>query len=142
LTILVVLFLLIRERVTVSMLFIVMLIGWSGGILLLAFTQPFVTVFGYIIAPWFVVLFFIISISIIFVKEGRGERDVGTGPRSRGTGDKRPVPAYQEEVIINEEGNSDCIGCGMFGWAIYEFVGSDDEGDENTSDTEESSDQV
>src|SRR5699024_2255442 len=31
---------------------------------------------------------------------------------------------------------------GMFGWAIYEFVGSDDEGDENTSDTEESSDQV
>jgi len=31
---------------------------------------------------------------------------------------------------------------GMFGWAIYEFVGSDDEGDDSASDTEESSDQV
>src|SRR5690625_6877586 len=38
LTILVVLFLLIRDRVTVSMLLTVMLIGWSGGILLLAYT--------------------------------------------------------------------------------------------------------
>src|SRR5699024_1226109 len=88
--VLVVLFLLIRERVTVSMLFTVILIGWSGGILLLAFTQPFVTVFGYIIAPWFVVLFFIISISIIIVKEGRGDRS--TVPIVPGTRDLSPRP--------------------------------------------------
>src|SRR5699024_12614290 len=57
LTILVVLFLLIRERVTVSMLFIVMLIEWSVVILLLAFTQPFVSVLVYMITLGFVVLF-------------------------------------------------------------------------------------
>ena len=98
LTVLVVLFLLIRERVTVSMLFTVILIGWSGGILLLAFTQPFVTVFGYIIAPWFVVLFFIM-------------RDAGMGPLSRASRDDGPVPMSQKEVVINEEGNSGCVGC-------------------------------
>src|SRR5699024_5079910 len=31
---------------------------------------------------------------------------------------------------------------GMVGWAIYEFVGSDDEGDDSATDIEESSDQV
>lgn len=72
LTILVVLFLLIRDRVTEIMLIIVMLIGWSAGILLLAFMQPFVTVFGYIMAPWFVGVFFIISMSVIIFNRKKG----------------------------------------------------------------------
>ncbi|OZU88621.1 hypothetical protein CIL03_09995 [Virgibacillus indicus] len=68
-TVLLVLYLLIRDRVPVSKVIIVMLIGFSAGILLLSYIQPFATVFGYIMAPWFVSLFFIISLSTIIYQQ-------------------------------------------------------------------------
>lgn len=64
-TILLVLFLLINERLTSRNLIITMLIGWTLGVLVLAYVQPFVTVFGYIMAPWFIVLFLITNLSFI-----------------------------------------------------------------------------
>ncbi|MFZ3579783.1 hypothetical protein [Virgibacillus sp. DJP39] len=52
-------------RITTTMLIVTMLIGWCVGMVLLSFVYPFATVFGYIIAPWFVGVFFITSICLI-----------------------------------------------------------------------------
>ncbi|WP_042150093.1 hypothetical protein [Paucisalibacillus sp. EB02] len=49
----------LRERMKVRMLLMVMVTAWSIGMILLGIIQPFVTVFGYIMAPWFVGVFFI-----------------------------------------------------------------------------------
>lgn len=68
LTVLLVLFFLIRERLATNMLIMMILTVWSAGMLLLTFMQPFVTVFGFIMAPWFIGLFFIISFLIIIMK--------------------------------------------------------------------------
>lgn len=68
LSVLLVIFFLIRERITAILLISVMLIGWSAGVLLLTFIHPFVTVFGYIMEPWFVIVFFIICLFIILYK--------------------------------------------------------------------------
>lgn len=68
LTVLLTSFLFISGRISTSTLIIMMLIGWTAGMLLLAFIQPFATVFGYIMAPWFVGVFFIISLSLILFK--------------------------------------------------------------------------
>lgn len=68
-TILLVFFLLAGDRMTSRKLMTMLLIGWSVGILLLAYIQPFATVFGYIMAPWFISLFLIINLLFItFVK--------------------------------------------------------------------------
>ncbi|HLQ98670.1 MAG TPA: hypothetical protein VK135_08275 [Candidatus Dormibacteraeota bacterium] len=64
-TILLVLFLLIHEHLTSGNLILVMLVSWSLGILVLVYTQPFVTIFGYIMAPWFIVLFLITNLLFI-----------------------------------------------------------------------------
>ena len=69
LAVLLVLYYLITERITTSTLIILMIIGWSAGMFLLAFIQPFATVFGYIMAPWFIVVFLIISLSYIMIKK-------------------------------------------------------------------------
>lgn len=66
-TILLVLFLLINERLTSRNLILVILTGWSFGVLILSYTQPFVTVFGYIMAPWFIVLFLITNLTFTFL---------------------------------------------------------------------------
>lgn len=68
LAVLLVLFFLIHERLAASLTIMIMLIGWSAGVLVLTFIQPFVTVFGYIMEPWFLIVFFIINISIIIFK--------------------------------------------------------------------------
>lgn len=60
-----ILYLLIQGHAAARMKFVVMLAGWAGGSALLLLVQPFVTLFGYIIAPWFIGLFFITSLSII-----------------------------------------------------------------------------
>lgn len=72
LTTLLILFQLIRDRINPNTLTMIMLIGWSAGLIGLTFVQPFVTVFGYIMAPWFVGLFFI-SCFILLI--GRGCRN-------------------------------------------------------------------
>lgn len=70
LTILLILYQLIRDRIASGKVIMTMLIGWSFGMVVLAFVQPFATVFGYIMAPWFVGLFFIIC-SILLIERGR-----------------------------------------------------------------------
>lgn len=70
-TILLVLFLLISDRLTSRTLIITMLTGWSAGFLLLAYTQPFVTLFGYIMAPWFIGVFFIMNLVIFIISKQR-----------------------------------------------------------------------
>src|SRR5690625_2240951 len=65
-TILLVLFLLIHERLSSRNLILIMLISWTFGVLVLAYTHPFVTIFGYIMAPWFIVLFLITNLLCIF----------------------------------------------------------------------------
>lgn len=67
-TILLALYYLIRERLGTYALFMIILSGWSFGIVLLTLIQPFVTVFGYMMAPWFIWVFFTVHIFIIFRK--------------------------------------------------------------------------
>lgn len=68
LCILLVLFFANRGRIAARTLITLMLTGWSTGLIILAFIQPFVTVFGYIMDPWFVCLFFFINFSFIIIK--------------------------------------------------------------------------
>ena len=68
LSILIAIFFLLRERFTTLKMLTVIVIVWSIGMLILGFVQPFVTVFGYIMAPWFVVLFFVMSVGILTYK--------------------------------------------------------------------------
>ncbi|WP_106497987.1 hypothetical protein [Lentibacillus sp. Marseille-P4043] len=75
LTILMVSYLLIRGHVTTRTLICLILIGWTTGILVLSFIQPFVTVFGYIMAPWFVGVFFIVSLFLLIRKRDRNGRN-------------------------------------------------------------------
>lgn len=73
--ILLVLFIIIRGRIEVHTLIVMVVTGWSVGMLLLAFIYPFVTVFGYIMTPWFIGLFYLISISIIIIQNRKRVRD-------------------------------------------------------------------
>ncbi|MGJ9459684.1 hypothetical protein [Oceanobacillus sp. CF4.6] len=73
LAILLLLYFLLSRRVTVSLLLLVMVIGWSLGMWLLSIIQPFVTVFGYIVEAWFVGLFFMLSFVILIYKRRKGD---------------------------------------------------------------------
>lgn len=53
----------LRERFSVTILLIVIVTVWSIGMVTLAVIQPYVTVFGYLMAPWFVTIIFVMSIS-------------------------------------------------------------------------------
>ncbi|SDI57073.1 hypothetical protein [Natribacillus halophilus] len=63
LAILLIIYFSMREHITTL---ITILAGWTAGMLVLTFIQPFVTVFGYMIDPWFIGLFFIGCLSIMF----------------------------------------------------------------------------
>lgn len=67
LAILLCLFFLVTERIETSTLISMILVGWSVGMLFLAYNQPFATVFGYIMAPWFIWVIFITSLLLIFI---------------------------------------------------------------------------
>jgi hypothetical protein len=71
---LLVLFISLREKIAFSTLLIVTITAWSGGMMLLAFIQPIVTLFGYIMTPWFVGLFYLISMFILINKRRRERR--------------------------------------------------------------------
>ncbi|TKD72281.1 hypothetical protein [Pseudalkalibacillus hwajinpoensis] len=73
-SILLVLFISSRGRREVHTLIVVIVTMWSGGMLLLSITQPFVTVFGYLMAPWFVCLIYLISMSIIIITKRKRDR--------------------------------------------------------------------
>ncbi|WP_255247540.1 hypothetical protein [Paucisalibacillus globulus] len=62
LAILIGIFFFLRERLNVIILLIILVTTWSLGMISIALIQPFVTVFGYMMAPWFVGVIFIASI--------------------------------------------------------------------------------
>ncbi|WP_010529534.1 hypothetical protein [Lentibacillus jeotgali] len=73
LTILLLLFIFMQNGVASSTSILVILTVWFLGILLLLFIQPFVTVFGYMITPWFLMLVFVVGFSyILYLKRKRG----------------------------------------------------------------------
>lgn len=65
LTVLLLVFIFMQKRVASGTSILVILTVWSLGVLLLLFIQPFVTVFGYMITPWFLGPFFVIGFSYI-----------------------------------------------------------------------------
>jgi hypothetical protein len=65
--ILLVIFFAYRGQIAARTRIAMMLLGWSAGLIVLDFIQPFVTVFGYIMYPWFVCLFVLISFSIMIL---------------------------------------------------------------------------
>lgn len=69
LSILLFVFVLGRGQVKTFILLITVLIGWTIGMFILSFMYPFVTVFGYLIEPWFIILFFIGCLPIIILSE-------------------------------------------------------------------------
>ncbi|QKY71401.1 hypothetical protein [Lentibacillus sp. CBA3610] len=73
LTVLWLLFIFMQNRFSSGTSILVILTVWSLGVLLLLSIQPFVTVFGYMITPWFLGLFFVTGFSfILYCKRKRG----------------------------------------------------------------------
>ncbi|QQK80044.1 hypothetical protein HUG20_09180 [Salicibibacter cibi] len=66
---LLIMFVSMRGRLPMPMLLMTVFVGWTAGVLVLTFIQPFATVFGYIIEPWFIGLFFVGSLLIMFVSK-------------------------------------------------------------------------
>ena len=62
LAILIGVFFILRERMSITILLMIQVTAYSIGMIILSFVQPFITVFGYMIAPWFVRVFFVMSI--------------------------------------------------------------------------------
>ena len=67
--ILLVIFLTAQGRIGGHTLIGALLIGWSLGIYIIATIQPFVTVFGYMMAHWFVGLFFAVSFTYLILNQ-------------------------------------------------------------------------
>lgn len=72
LMVLLLVFILMHNRLSSGTLILFILAVWFIGVLSLLFIQPFVTVFGYIIRPWFLVILFVIVFSyILYFKRKR-----------------------------------------------------------------------
>ncbi|MEC5424203.1 hypothetical protein QGM71_11935 [Virgibacillus sp. C22-A2] len=68
LVLLIVAFLLVQERIAPGKIAIIILSGWTAGQLFLAYVFPFVTVFGYLIAPWFLIVFYLVMTTLYVLK--------------------------------------------------------------------------
>lgn len=60
-----VLYLYLRERLKSVNLVLALLTGWSAGMLILSYFQPFITIFGFIVARWFVLAFMVLGIVVM-----------------------------------------------------------------------------
>jgi hypothetical protein len=69
LAILLILFLTAQGRLGSHTLISALLIGWSLGIYILTTIQPFVTVFGYMVTPWFIGLFFAVNFTHLILNQ-------------------------------------------------------------------------
>lgn len=67
--ILLILFLTAQGRIGNHTLISALLIGWSLGIYIITTIQPFVTVFGYMMTPWFVGLFFAVNFTHLILNQ-------------------------------------------------------------------------
>ena len=68
LAVLIILFVVVRDRITVYRLNILMFVSWSLGTLGVAFRMPFTMVFGYTISPGFLVLFLVACLLLVLYK--------------------------------------------------------------------------
>lgn len=73
LSVILLIFLILQERFKAKLLLIVISFLWSGGMLALLNIYPVITVFDYIIRPWFLPLFFIMSTLLLFLTIREGE---------------------------------------------------------------------
>lgn len=64
--ILLVLFLIINSHLTNRQIVLILLVTWSIGIFILIYIRPIVTIFGYMIAPWFIILFLFTNLLFLF----------------------------------------------------------------------------
>ncbi|AIF44883.1 MULTISPECIES: hypothetical protein [Virgibacillus] len=62
-------YLILHNRLSKWKLIWVTLTGWIAGQLLLSYLMPYTTAFGYTMAPWFLILFYIASSSLIFFRK-------------------------------------------------------------------------
>ncbi|WP_019413017.1 hypothetical protein [Paenisporosarcina sp. TG20] len=69
LAILLILFLTVQGRKGSNTLISALLIGWTLGIFIITTVQPFVTVFGYMMKPWFVGVFFAMSFTLLIINQ-------------------------------------------------------------------------
>lgn len=68
---------LLEDKIKTNMLMYFLILIYSLGLLILSFVYPVVTVFGYIIQPYFIGVFFVISFLIIFLLDKREETKIG-----------------------------------------------------------------
>src|SRR5699024_4908522 len=71
--ILLIIFHAIQGRVKPFVLLMMILTGWTAGMFILNFIYPFVAIFGYLLAPGFIVLFYICSAAILIIFERKGK---------------------------------------------------------------------
>jgi len=69
LTVLIILFVVLRGRIATDRLNTIMLVGWTLGTLGLAFIMPFTMVFGYTMAPWFLGLILMAYLTVAVYKK-------------------------------------------------------------------------
>ncbi|WP_249870649.1 hypothetical protein [Oceanobacillus saliphilus] len=69
LALLLVLFLFSHHKLARDTLTIMILTAWSAGMFILFAVQPYVTVFGYLMSPWFVAVFFVIGFTLILLNK-------------------------------------------------------------------------
>ncbi|WP_342527382.1 hypothetical protein MKY84_01840 [Chryseomicrobium sp. FSL W7-1435] len=65
--VLLMLFLVLNDRVSPVVTGNAILSGWTGGILLLLMIQPHVSMFGYLLEPWFIVILFTAGQFLMFL---------------------------------------------------------------------------
>jgi|SRR5690625_4890395 len=70
LMVLLILYLVLHDRTSTEKIIVILLIFWSLGQLILAMTMPFITVFGYMMSPWFM-SFILIFCFVLFIKNYR-----------------------------------------------------------------------
>ncbi|MEW9109941.1 MAG: hypothetical protein AB2374_11380 [Cytobacillus gottheilii] len=60
-----VLYFYLREQLKSVNLVLALLTGWSAGMLILSYFQPFITIFGFIVARWFVLAFMVLGVVVM-----------------------------------------------------------------------------
>ncbi|WP_440896354.1 hypothetical protein ACS127_17810 [Amphibacillus sp. Q70] len=69
LVILLITFFLLRSYLSIYLFLKIVLTGWTIGMLGLSFIYPFVSVFGYLIERWFILMFFTGCLSVLIINE-------------------------------------------------------------------------
>ncbi len=67
-----ILFIWLRDVISEAMITKIVWVVWSSGVLLISLFLPFVTVFGYLMKPWFLVILFVGSGLWIFFSRKKG----------------------------------------------------------------------